>query len=266
MGSFAYAMRKYDAIESRLTAPVSERMLDLANVRAGTRVLDLASGCGEPAVRAARRVGASGSVLGLDISDALLELAREKARGEGLSNIELRVADAEPLHGLPDAAFDAVTSRWGMMYMRSPATALSNVRRVLAPGGHFVAALWAEPARCSWVTLPREVLARYREVPSLESQGSGAFRYANLADIERDLQSGGFTLSHCEEIDTPVIEAASGVDIVAWVNEFGLLPLADALSAQDRARYDADLADAAEQHRTDGVIRLGGVTRLVVAR
>jgi ubiquinone/menaquinone biosynthesis C-methylase UbiE len=124
MKSFIDALRRYDAIESRLTAPVSERMLDLVHLRSGMRVLDLASGCGEPALRAARRVGAQGSVLGLDLAEELLAHAREKALHQGLSNVELRVANAQSPEGLPGESFDAATARWGLMYMRSPTAAL----------------------------------------------------------------------------------------------------------------------------------------------
>src|SRR5450432_3475412 len=83
--------RKYDAVETRLTAPVSERMLDLAAIEPGMRVLDLATGRGEPAIRAAHRVGQGGSVLGVELSEALLRMARERAAREGLSNLDLSV-------------------------------------------------------------------------------------------------------------------------------------------------------------------------------
>src|SRR6185295_19946206 len=74
--------RRYDAVESRLTAQLSERMLDLAGLEPGMHVLDLATGRGEPALRAARRVGPRGLVVGVDLSDALLQMAKEKADRE----------------------------------------------------------------------------------------------------------------------------------------------------------------------------------------
>lgn len=262
----ADALLRYAAIESRLTARVSERMLDLANLRSGMRVLDLASGCGEPALRAARRVGAGGSVLGLDISEAPIAFAREKAARDGISNLELRVADAESLDDVPSDSFDAATARWGLMGMRSPTRALANVRRLVVQGAPFVAAFWAEPERVPWAMLARTVLARHRDVPPIDPEAPGAFRYADLARIERDLESAHFSLEHVEEIEIPVIEAATGVDIATWVRDFGLMPLAGELSASERAAYESDLADEAEQLRSHGMISLGGVTRLVVGR
>jgi ubiquinone/menaquinone biosynthesis C-methylase UbiE len=266
MRSFAEALCTYDPIESRLTAPISERMLDLASLSPGMRVLDLASGCGEPCLRAARRVGPHGSVLGLDISEALLAFAREKARHAAISNLELCVANAESPEALENQSFDAATARWGLMGMRSPARAVSNVRRALEPGAPFVAALWAEPERVQWAMLPRRVLARHRDVPWLSPEEPGPFRYAELSCIVRDFTRAGFTLEHVEEIEIPVIEAETGVGIAAWARDLILGQLAHELPSATRARFESDLAREVEPLRAQGVIRLGGVTRIVVGR
>ncbi len=93
--------RRYDAIETRLAAEVTERMLDLAGVRSGTRLMDLAAGRGEPAIPAAMRAGASGVVWAVDLSDELLQLARERAAEAGLSNLVFRAADAQSDQGFP---------------------------------------------------------------------------------------------------------------------------------------------------------------------
>ena len=153
--------RRYDDAEQRLTASVSERMLDLAGLRPGMRVLDLATGRGEPAIRAAHRVGPSGSVLGVDLSEAMLQMARERAAREGLSNLELRVTSAESLDRVPLAHFHATLARWGLMYLDSPVAALLAARRAMVPRGILVAAVWAEPERVPYFTLPRQVLGKY---------------------------------------------------------------------------------------------------------
>jgi len=103
--------RRYDAVEVRLTAPVSERMLDLAGLAPGMRVLDLATGRGEPAIRAAHRVGPRGRVLGIDSLGGYLQIAKERAEREGLSNLDLRSADACLAGDLPRAHFHAATAR-----------------------------------------------------------------------------------------------------------------------------------------------------------
>ena len=109
--------RRYDDDEQRLTAAVSERMLDLAGVRRGQRVLDIATGRGEPALRAAARVGPEGVVVGTDRSDDMLAFARERASRAGIANLTLAVADARTLAGVPGQGFDVALCRWGLMYV-----------------------------------------------------------------------------------------------------------------------------------------------------
>jgi SAM-dependent methyltransferase len=260
--------RKYDAVESRLTAAVSERMVELARLAPGMRVLDLATGRGEPALRAAQRVGPTGQVLGVDPSDGLLQMAREKAALWGLSNLELRAMAAEALDEVAAAGhFDAATVRWGLMSMTSPVAALAGAHRALKPEGVLVAALWAEPERVPYYTLPRRLLERYRPLPPFDPEAPGTFRFADLQRIARDFDRGGFVLEHVEEMDVPVIEGETGADLVAWVREaLGLTRLLDDLAEDDQRRWEDELARAVEPLRTGGWIRLGGVTRIVVAR
>lgn len=258
--------RQYDDVESRLTAPVSERMLDLAGLQPGMRVLDLATGRGEPALRAARRVGPQGLVVGIELSDSLLQMAREKSLQEGLSNLDLRSANAETLEGVPRNNFHAVTARWGLMYMTSPDVALANARRALLSSGVLVAAFWAEPERVPYFTLPRRLLERYRPLPALDPEAPGTFRYANLARMTRDLNQAGFNLDHVEETEIAVFEAATSAEVVSWVRAFGLTQLLKDLPASDQLAWEQDLTNELELLRKNGLISLGGVTRIVRAR
>ncbi len=258
--------RRYDATESRLTAPVSERMLDLAGLGPGMRVLDLATGRGEPALRAARRVGPRGRVLGVEPAPALLQMAREQAERDGLANLDLRAATAEALTDLPPLHFDAATVRWGLMYMAAPVAALQNARRALRPAGALVAALWAEPARVPYFTLPRRLLARHRPLPPLDPEAPGTFRYAELPRLARDLRRAGFTLDHVEEMEIPVFEAATAAELLEWVRALGLTRLLDELPEDTQKTWEQELKAELERHRTDGMLRLGGVTRIVRAR
>jgi ubiquinone/menaquinone biosynthesis C-methylase UbiE len=254
--------RKYDEVESRLTADFSERMLDLAELRPGMRVLDLATGRGEPALRAARRVAPSGSVLGVDVENGVLAIAREKAARENITNLELRMIDAETLDGVPSANFHVATARWGLMYMRAPVAALSSTHRALISGGVLVAAFWAEPERVPYYSLPRNLLAR----EEIDFEAPGVFRYAHLERIERDFAASGFSVEHFEEHDVPVFESARAADVVTWVRDFGLSRLLAGLPEATQEDWEHRLLFELEQRRSEGVIRLGGVTRIVVAR
>jgi SAM-dependent methyltransferase len=255
--------RRYDETEARLTAPLSERMLDLAGLRPGMRVLDLAAGRGEPSLRAARRVGPSGSVLGVDLSDPLLQMAREKAAQEGLTNLELRAGDAQ---SLDVHSFHCVTARWGLMYMASPVDALTRARAALLPTGVLVAALWAEPDRVPYFTLPRRLLERYRAVPPIDFEVPGTFRFADPERITHDFAQAGFIIEHLEEMDLPVMEAQTSAELIAWVRAFGLTRLLNELPEADQQAWERDLAAEGEGLRQGGLIQLGGVTRIVVAR
>ena len=258
--------REYDEVESRLTAPVSERMLDLAELRPGMRVLDLATGRGEPALRAAARVGPRGRVVGIELVPELLQIAREKAEREGLANLELRAGNAEMLDDLPSAHFHAATVRWALMYMDAPVAALAHARRALVPSAVIVAAFWAEPDRVPYFTLPRRLLERYRTLPTLDADAPGVFRYADIDRIVRDFDRAGFAVDHIEEMDIPVFEADTTEAIIRWERAFGLTQLlADLPDAVQRA-WEHDLATEMERNQAGKPMRLGGVTRIVRAR
>jgi ubiquinone/menaquinone biosynthesis C-methylase UbiE len=260
MSSAEAFWRRYDALEVRLTAAVSERMLELASLRPGLRVLDLATGRGEPAIRAAHRVAPGGSVLGLDADAALLALSHARAEREGVANLELRATDACRPEGLSEASFDAALCRWGLMYLPAPVDALVAAHHALRPGAPLVAALWAEPERVSWATVPRQVLARFRALPPLDLEAPGAFHYADVARFERDLAQAGFGLQHAEELETPVVEAETPDGVARWARELGG---ARSLGDAEQDAWEAELAREVE--KLGPPFRLGGVTRLVVA-
>jgi len=257
--------RAYDATEQRLTAPLSERMLDLAAIRPGMRILDLATGRGEPAIRAAHRVGPTGTVLGVDLSESLLKMARERAAREGLSNLDLRGLNAERLEGVPTAHFHATLVRWGLMYFDSPVDALMAARRAMVPRGVLVAAVWAEPERVPYFTLPRRVLGKNLPLPPIDPEAPGTFRYADTDRLHRDFAAAGFTIEHIEEQEVAVMEAATGAELIAWTRAFGLTRLLNDLPEEIQQEWEAELVKETEPLRKDGFVRLGGVTRIVVA-
>ena len=252
--------------EVRLTASVSERMLDLAGVLPGMRVLDLATGRGEPAIRAAHRVGPTGSVLGVDIAGDMLQMARERANRGGLNNLELRECNGETMEGVPPAHFHVVLARWGLMYLDSPISALVSAHQAMLPGGVLVAAVWAEPERVSYFSFPRNVLAKHHELPAIDWRVPGTFYYASEDRLRCDLETAGFAVTHIEEQETQVMEAATGEELVAWTRAFGMNRLLIDLPPSVQQAWEEELIRQAEPYRSGSHFRLGGVTRIVVAR
>jgi SAM-dependent methyltransferase len=122
------------ALRQQALGAATQMMLDLAAVKPGSRVLDVAAGTGEQTLVAARRVGPTGYVLATDHSSSMLNVAGETARKEGLKNVETRVMNAEDL-ALDADSFDAVICRMALMLFPNPAKALTEIRRVLRPGG-----------------------------------------------------------------------------------------------------------------------------------
>lgn len=253
-------------MERRLTSPLSARMLDLAGLTRGMRVLDIATGRGEPAIPAAHRVAPTGNVLGVDVSGEMLQMARERADAENVANLELRIENAEFLDGIPDAYYDAALARWGLMYFSSPLSALTAIRRKLIPGGVLVAAVWAEPERVPYYTLPRTLLAKYVRLPDIDFEAPGVFRYARADRIHHDFAASGLSVECIEEHEVPVMEAESGADLIEWVRAFGFERLVKDLPAEIQAAWEADLVTEAVAASGNARISLGGVTRIVVAK
>ena len=122
-------------------------MLAAAHIASGSRVLDIAAGAGDQSLDIARCVGASGHVLAIDLSPAILALAAANAQAAGLHQVDTRVLDAQAL-GLEGAGFDAAVCRLGLMFCRAPLDALAGARAALRPGGRFSALVFSQ-AECN---------------------------------------------------------------------------------------------------------------------
>jgi SAM-dependent methyltransferase len=182
--------RWFDTIEAG-AKPVGERLVALAGLGPGLRVLDLGTGVGEPAATAARRVVPGGSVLATDVAPAMLDLARARARRLGLDNIEFRRMDMAAID-LPEAGFDAVLCRWGLMFAPDVDRTLTRIRRLLKPGGRLALAVWGPPERVPMIGLPTEILNERLDLPPLPEGTPTAFSLSDVDALERRLQAAGF--------------------------------------------------------------------------
>ncbi|HEY7377611.1 MAG TPA: class I SAM-dependent methyltransferase [Steroidobacteraceae bacterium] len=139
----------YEPLWQAQLAVAQGKLLGCAALVPGQRVLDVACGTGLVSLAAARAVGPTGNVVGVDISDQMVEVARRRAAGQGLSNSSFARMDAETL-ALPDASFDVALCALGLMYVPDPLRAVREMRRVARSGGRVVIAVWGERARCGW--------------------------------------------------------------------------------------------------------------------
>ena len=181
---------------------LTRQMLAAARVQPGQRILDVAAGAGEPAVSAAERVGPSGYVLATDISEGIVELALQVARERGLKQIETRAMDGEKLD-LPDASFDAVLCRLGLMYMPHPVTALREWRRALKPGGWVAVAVFSMPERNGWGALPASIIRQRAQLPPAVPGQPGPFSLGGVGVLEEVFRQAGFANPQVHTVPVP---------------------------------------------------------------
>lgn len=191
----AQAWRQGEARRAQQFGPATERMLDLAGIHPGSRVLDAAAGTGEQTLLAAHRVGPTGYVLATDIAPSMLEAARSAARQAGLTQVATHLMDARQVD-LEPASFDAIICRNGLQWIPDPDQALVALRRVLRPGGKLVALVHGAPELNPFVVLPANIVRRIGSLPppsptepdSCALGGPGVldalYRRAGLRDVE----------------------------------------------------------------------------------
>ncbi len=179
---FDGAAARYDREGPSVFQQFGARLVEVLDIPRGARVLDVATGKGAVLIPAAQRVGASGHVIGIDLSSAMVDAAARAARASGLSNFETRKMDAEHLE-FADASFDMVTCAFSLFFFPAMDAALREMRRVLKPGGRIGVTvfggtpqpfdpgwrIFAEQARAydTAVRTPQRVMYKPEEVQSL---------------------------------------------------------------------------------------------------
>lgn len=219
----------------------TRRVLELAGVGAGMRVLDIAAGTGDQSFLASQLVGPHGTVLATDISTSMLAIAAEQAREHGLTNIETRVADAQHLD-VPDESFDAAISRFGLMFLPDLHGALTRIGRALRPGGRLAAMVWATPERNPLFALP---LALARAHAPAMPPGPDLFGLGDPQLLRAAYARAGFAAITVEAVALEF--RAPSVAAFVEGRHGTVSPLANLLAALDdegRARLRAEVAAA----------------------
>ncbi|MGE5270921.1 MAG: class I SAM-dependent methyltransferase [Thiohalocapsa sp.] len=235
--------------EERFSAGLSqatEELLDMAEVRPGMRVLDVACGAGSQTLRAALRVGPTGQVLATDIAATMLAHLRENAERAGLSNIETVECAAEELDpGL--GPFDAAISRLGLMLFSSPAQALVAIRKLLRRGARVAALVFTTPAANPFMARPMQVLLRHAHKEPAGPGRLGIFALGGPGALERVMTEAGLV-----ELRTRIIRAP-----------LRLTSSADALTMIQQAfgAYRAVLSDLGETEKTAAWAEVAEVLR-----
>jgi len=183
--------------------PATERMLDVAGVTSGCRVLDVAAGAGDQTLQTATRVGPGGSVLATDLSPAILAFAASEAKRMGLANVATRAMDGENLE-LPDASFDVVISRVGLIYFPDQQKALSEMRRVLVPGGRVAAIVYATADKNAFFSGPVSIVRRHAKLGPPAPGQPGPFSLGAPGVLEDAFVRAGFKDVKAEVVAAPL--------------------------------------------------------------
>jgi len=184
------ASEQWKAKSAVMGRDVTEALVEYASPKPGMKVLDLASGTGEPAISVAARVGSQGHVTALDLSGELLDIAMGRARQRGLTNFSTEEADAQQLP-FGDQSFDLVTSRFGVMFFQDCEKALREVHRVLKPGARACFLAWGPFEQPYWSSTMGIVVKRIGG-PALVPGGLDPFRFSQPGSLSSVLRKAGF--------------------------------------------------------------------------
>lgn len=245
--------------------PVSRWMLERLDLRPGQRILELAAGPGDTGFLAAGRI-APGTLISSDASEAMLDLARQRARARGIDNVEFKRLELEWID-LPAASVDRVLCRWGLMLCVDPAAAASEVRRVLVPGGRLAAAVWDAAERNPWGTEPGRALVELGHTAPPDRSQPGPFALAPESRVRELLQSAGFVEVVVEGIELdrsyPTVDA-----FIAETRDLSMMFAAVWTKLDDRQRSEVMErlgALMARYRAADGSLRVPGRSLVAVA-
>ena len=205
---------------------LTKRLIELAQIKQGSKILDIATGIGEPSITAAQLVGKNGHVLAVDISPQMLAVAKERSISLDLQDVmDFREGDAETTN-LPSSTFDAALCRFGLMFLPNVKDGLSNIHKSLVNDGRFAAAVWASPEKVPFISLPFNILMKETNSPppppNVPSPFSLAdekllkdyFTGAGFKDVTTERQDMMFNFNTAEEFTNFVCETASPVQVM----------------------------------------------------
>ncbi|MFL6508581.1 MAG: class I SAM-dependent methyltransferase, partial [Nitrososphaeraceae archaeon] len=190
---------------------LSQQLIELAEIKPGQRVLDIATGIGEPSLTAAKVVGTGGHILATDISKQMLAIAKERATLLRLQDIiEFKESDAENLD-LPNSSFDAALCRWGLMLFPNLDAAIRKIYSSLVSGGRFAAAVWADPTKVPIISLATRIIGIQVQMSAPPPGVPNPFSLADTNKLENFLARAGFRDIHIQTVIV-TFEFESGED------------------------------------------------------
>jgi SAM-dependent methyltransferase len=265
-GAAAEGWRRGAAARAQAMGPLTERMLDLAGVGPGSRVLDVAAGYGQPALTAAAVAGPGGKVVATDISPEMLAYGRERAADAGLDNVEFVEAEAAALD-FPPESFDAALSRFGIIFEPEGEATAARVRGFLVPGSRMVLASWGPPDRVPFIAVPMGTAMRTLGVDPPPPGTPGPLSRPTPEALGGLLKGGGFSDVEVEETEVS-FEWESAEEFVSMVKDTvpPLVALIASNAEDPDSVWDAILAAVEEKAADDGTVTFSNLVLLAIGR
>lgn len=249
--AFALAAPSYDRVGPAFFQTFGQRLVELADIRPGMSVLDVGCGAGAALLPAAEAAGPSGRVLGIDLTPGMVERAREAAHQQGLTQVEVSVADAEEPPG-PPATWDRVLAAQVLFFLPDVGGALDAYRRVLRPGGRLAFSSWG-PQRKEWETVYRAIFGLIPEGAAPDLMPSGRLFGADEAVVSLVTAHGYVDVNQWVESYDVVYESVD--QWLEFTRSHGSAPYWEAIPA-DRRDDARRLAIEATRPLVDGLGRL----------
>ncbi|MEA2728143.1 MAG: hypothetical protein QOD93_1815 [Acetobacteraceae bacterium] len=262
----------WTAFQERLDTlfePLTALALDAAAPVSGEHAIDIGCGCGATVLALADRLGPTGQVLGLDVSQQMAARARERIAASGLTNAKVIVSDAAT-HDFTRADADLIFSRFGVMFFADPAAAFSNLRRAMRPGGRLLCAAWRPLADNPWFRVPLEAAGPLLPPqPPADPDAPGPFAFANADRTRQILATAGWKGATLTPHNVPMRFAATGQieQATDFATQVGVLARMLADEGPDtRARVREAVAEALRAYDSPAGINLSGSIWLISAR
>jgi SAM-dependent methyltransferase len=254
---------RYDRMSRRFCDAILEALAPAP----GELVLDVGCGNGALLLAVAEGVGPAGAVTGLDVSSPMLAVAGRRAVQRSLGNVDLIHGDAQVAE-IPPASFDALISRFGVMFFDNPTAAFTNLAGALRPDGRIVFTCWRELLANDWIMVPAAAALKHVPMPELGDEGRpGPFSFADPDQVRTVLGGAGFTDIELAEVNLPITLGDSVEDAVDFMRHGDMAEIlfTGVNAAVVERAWDA-IRQVLVKQAGGGAVELNGSVWLVTAR
>lgn len=237
-------------------APIADLILDHARIAIGENVLDVGCGCGATSIAAGRATGPTGTVIGVDLSAPMLDVARQRLATSEADDVNFVHADAQTVQ--LDTRFEVAISRFGTMFYADPVAAFTNIGAHLRPAGRLCIATWQPLTANPWLVVPGVALLQYGTLPDgADANDPGMFAQSDRTVITTTLQSAGFINIGCEPCTVPLTFGETVDNAVEYLADSGPgRAVLETVPIDLRHRALAAVRDVLARHAADGAVTL----------